>query len=117
MRHETNSNTSNEEYVKEKMKFDMQNAFLQRPSANSLLKAFAHTSLTCNPRASNDRIGILPPDPAINALEKTQSRLKFEIKQEYPKINLKHSSPTPDWGVFELNEGLTDRTDERNLLR
>ena len=49
MRHETNSNTFNEAYVNERVRFHVQNAFLERPSEDGLLKAFAHMSLTCDP--------------------------------------------------------------------
>ncbi|KAI9877636.1 MAG: hypothetical protein M1830_003251 [Pleopsidium flavum] len=55
------------------VKFDVQAAFLERPSADGLVKALSHMSLTCDPRASmsapNDCMDTLPPDPAIVKLQ------------------------------------------------
>ena len=93
IRHKTNSNTFNEAYVNERVRFHVQNAFLERPSEDSLLKAFAHISLTCDPRAPNKIIGKLPADPAINALEHERARLKTAIAQNYSKINLAKGTP------------------------
>ena len=86
MRHETNSNTFNEAYVNERVRFHVQNAFLERPSEDGLLKAFAHMGLTCDPRASRDYIGALPPDPKIAALEKERATLKTQIDDQYGKV-------------------------------
>ncbi|KAI9808022.1 MAG: hypothetical protein M1827_007547 [Pycnora praestabilis] len=50
MRHNSNSNIF-QAYLNQRVKFDVQAAFLECPSADGLLRAFAHMSLTCDPRA------------------------------------------------------------------
>ena len=51
MRHDANSGVFNVAYLNEKVRFDVQAAFLERSSVDGLTRAFTHMSLTADPRA------------------------------------------------------------------
>jgi len=51
MRHDPRTGVFSGSYLNEKVRFDVQSAFLDRPSMDGLTKAFTHMSLTCDPRA------------------------------------------------------------------
>jgi hypothetical protein len=80
MRHNPNSALFNKAYINEKVKFDVQSAFLERPSAYGLLRSLNHMGLTCDPRAPtfvpDEVLQALPPDPEIVELEQRRELLK-----------------------------------------
>jgi hypothetical protein len=80
MRHNPNSAVYNGAYINERVKFDVQSAFLERPSAHGLLRALTHMSLTRDPRAPvnppEEVLQALPPDPEIRRLEQQREELK-----------------------------------------
>lgn len=81
MRHDPKWATFNSAYINEKVQFDLQNAFLDEPTEDGLIKLFTHISLTRDPRASRDMVPEevwrdLPPDPEIVQLEKQRADLK-----------------------------------------
>jgi hypothetical protein len=51
MRHDPRTGIFSGSYLNEKVRFDVQSAFLDWPSMDGLTKAFTHMSLTCDPRA------------------------------------------------------------------
>jgi hypothetical protein len=73
MRHDPRTGVFSRSYLNEKVRFDVQAAFLDRPSMNSLTKAFTYISLTYDPRAPKhvlqEVLAALPLDPAIVELE------------------------------------------------
>jgi hypothetical protein len=74
MRHDPKWATFNSAYINEKVKFHLQNAFLDEPTEDSLLAMFSHIGLMRDPCASQDMVPdavweVMPPDPAIVALE------------------------------------------------
>ena len=81
MRHNPNSDIFNA-YLNEKVRFDVQAAFLERPSTDWLTRAFTHMSLTADPRAPTDVpkeiMDALPPDPDILAMDVEQIQLSKE---------------------------------------
>jgi hypothetical protein len=89
MRHDPKSNIF-EAYLNERVKFDVQAAFLERPSQDGLLRAFAHMSLTCDPRAptsiDSEVLDTLPPDPKILKLRRQREVLKSKIKADHKTI-------------------------------
>jgi len=62
------------------VRFDVQSAVLERPSADGVLRMLTHMSLMRDPRAPihvpDDVLAALPPDPEIAALEQERERLK-----------------------------------------
>lgn len=83
MRHNPNSALHNAAYINEKVKFDVQSAFLERPSKHGLLRALTHMSLTRDPRAPKSVVDVpeavfeaLPADPEIVELEERRELLK-----------------------------------------
>ena len=83
MRHNPNSALHNAAYINEKVKFDVQSAFLERPSKHGLLRALTHMSLTRDPRAPKSVADVpeavfeaLPADPEIVELEERRELLK-----------------------------------------
>jgi hypothetical protein len=86
MRHDQGSSIFNV-YLNQRVKFDVQAAFLERPSADHLLKMFAHMSLTCDPRAPVDVpdevLSRQPPDPKLITLTSLKEELKLKIYKEY----------------------------------
>ena len=66
MRHDPKSGIFNGAYLNEKVRFDVQSAFLERPSTDGLTRAFTHMGLTCDPRAPKD-----VPQEVMNALPPT----------------------------------------------
>jgi len=73
MRHNPNSAVYNGSYINERVRFDMQSAVLECPSADGVLRMLTHMSLIRDPRAPihvpDDVLAALPPDPDITALE------------------------------------------------
>jgi hypothetical protein len=51
MRHDPRTGVFSGSYLNEKVRFDVQSAFLDLPSMDGLTKAFTYMSLTCDPRA------------------------------------------------------------------
>ena len=91
MRHDPNSGIFNAAYLNEKVRFDVQAAFLERPSNDGLTRAFTHMSITCNPCAPTnvpeEVMDALPPDPDIVYLEKQQEDLFKTIQKKYGFLN------------------------------
>lgn len=84
MRHDSGSKIFQSYYPNGQAGCDVQRAFLGRPSADGLLKAFAHMSLTCDPRAPksmpDDLFDALPPNPEIIELQRRRDQLKRKIQ-------------------------------------
>jgi hypothetical protein len=80
MRHNPNSAVYNGSYINERVRFDMQSAVLECPSADGVLRMLTHMSLMRDPRAPihvpDDVLAALPPDPDITALEQEREQLK-----------------------------------------
>ena len=81
MRHDPKWATFNSAYINEKVEFHLQNAFLDEPMEDGLIKFFTHISIMRDPRASYDMVpdevwSTLPPDPDIAALEAQRDKLK-----------------------------------------
>jgi hypothetical protein len=81
MRHDPKWATFNSAYINEKVRFGLQNAFLDEPLEDGLITLFTHISITRDPRASYDMVpeevwNALPPDPDIARLEAQRARLK-----------------------------------------
>ncbi|KAG4430257.1 hypothetical protein IFR05_014253 [Cadophora sp. M221] len=80
MRHNPNSAVYNGAYINERVRFDVQSAVLERPSADGVLRMLTHMSLMRDPRAPihvpDDVLAALPPDPNITALEQEREKLK-----------------------------------------
>jgi hypothetical protein len=81
MRHDPKWATFNSAYINEKVQFHLQNAFLDEPTEDGLIKLFTHISLTRDPRASKNMVPAevwrdLPPDPEIIQLEERRAALK-----------------------------------------
>ena len=80
MRHLPNSAVYNGAYINERVRFDVQSAVLERPSADGILRILTHMSLMRDPRAPvhvpDDVLAALPPDPDIVALEQRREELK-----------------------------------------
>lgn len=72
-------------YINGKVKFDVQCAFLERPSTHRLLHTLTHMGLTCDPRAPitppKEVLKALPPNPKIVELEQRREQLKAETYQ------------------------------------
>ena len=87
MRHNPRTGVFSRSYLNEKVRFDVQAAFLDRPSMDGLTKAFTHMSLTCDPRAPKDVpkevMKALPPNLVIVELEKDWWELFEAIRKEY----------------------------------
>jgi hypothetical protein len=70
------------------VKLDVQSAVLGEPPETAVLNMLSHVGHSRDPRASSDMVpdgvwALLPPDPAIQALEQERARLKggqFRIK-------------------------------------
>jgi hypothetical protein len=86
MRHNPNSDIFNA-YLNEKVRFDVQSAFLERPSTDGLTRAFTHMSLTTDPQAPTDVpqeiMDALPPNPDVLAMEVERAQLFKELREEY----------------------------------
>jgi Protein of unknown function (DUF3435) len=80
MRHNPNSAIYNGSYINKRVRFDVQSAVLERPSADGVLRMLTHMSLMRDPRAPvhvpDDVLAALPPDPDIAALEQQREQLK-----------------------------------------
>ncbi|KAL8400415.1 hypothetical protein RB594_000708 [Gaeumannomyces avenae] len=81
MRHDPKFSTFHGAYLNEKVKFDLQNTFLEEETENELYKLFAHVSITRDPRAKRDMVPAevwanLLPDPEIVELERQRDALK-----------------------------------------
>lgn len=84
MRHDSGSKVFQTYYLNSRAGCDVQAAFLERPSANGLLKAFAHMGLTCDPQAPvsmpEDIFDALPLAPEIVTLQHWRGRLMKKIR-------------------------------------
>ncbi|KAJ4307350.1 hypothetical protein N0V88_000734 [Collariella sp. IMI 366227] len=81
MRHNPKWATFNSVYINEKVGFHLQNAFLDKPTEDSLLAMLSHIGLMRDPRASKDIVPdevweMMPPDPQLAALEAERAQLK-----------------------------------------
>ncbi|TVY12529.1 hypothetical protein LARI1_G009432 [Lachnellula arida] len=80
MRHNPNSAVYNGSYINERVRFDVQSAVLERPSADGVLRMLTYMSLMRDPRAPvhvpDDVLAALPPDPDITAFEQQREQLK-----------------------------------------
>ena len=76
IRHNPKTGVFSGSYLNEKVRFDVQAAFLDRPSIDGLTKAFTYMSLTCNLHAPKDVpkevMKALPPNLVIVELKKDQ---------------------------------------------
>jgi hypothetical protein len=74
MRHDLRTGVFSGLYLNEKVRFNVQAAFLDWPSIDGLTKAFTYISLTYDPRAPKDVpkevIKALPPNLVIVKLKK-----------------------------------------------
>lgn len=72
MQHNPNSAVHNRSYINERVRFDVQSAVLERPSADGVLRMLTHMSLMRDPRAPvhvpDDVLAALPLDPDIASL-------------------------------------------------
>ncbi|KAN0133029.1 Protein of unknown function (DUF3435) domain containing protein [Lactarius tabidus] len=88
MCHNNHSNVFQDAYLSAHMKLDMQSAVLGEPPKTAVLNMLSHVGHSRDPHASSDMVpddvwALLPPDPAIEALEQERARLKggqFRIK-------------------------------------
>ncbi|KAI6777633.1 uncharacterized protein J7T54_002767 [Emericellopsis cladophorae] len=94
MRHDPKWATFNSAYINEKVEFHLQNAFLDEPMEDGLIKFFTHISIMRDPRASYDMVPeevwrTLPPDPDIAALEAQRGvrRLSNKIRNKRAQRN------------------------------
>lgn len=89
MRHDPDFNVF-QENLNPHVKFDVQAAFLERPSADGLVKALSHMSLTCDPRAPtrapDGYMDGLPHDPEIVKLQEERKTLKVKIEDEFGRL-------------------------------
>jgi hypothetical protein len=74
MQHDPKWATFNSAYINEKVKFDLQNTFLDEPLEDSLITLFTYISIMRDPRASYNMVpeevwNALLPDPDIIKLE------------------------------------------------
>ncbi|KAH7009443.1 uncharacterized protein B0I36DRAFT_257829 [Microdochium trichocladiopsis] len=81
MRHDPKWATFNSAYINQRVKFDVQSAFLNEPTEDSLIELLGHMSLTKDPAARRymvpqDVWDALPIDPEILALENRRDQLK-----------------------------------------
>jgi hypothetical protein len=83
MRHNAKSAVFNGAYINERVRFDVQSAVLERPSADGVLRMLTHMSLMRDPRAPvhvpDDVLAAFPPDHHITALEQQREQLKVGI--------------------------------------
>jgi len=99
MRQNPNSAVFNGAYINERVRFDVQSAFLGRPSATGLLRVFTHMSLRRDPRAPihvpDEVLEALPRDSEIEELERQREQLKAgtyrlkgrEVEKEARRLN------------------------------
>lgn len=89
MRHRSNT-TIFDAYLNERVKFVVQAAFLEQPLEDGLLRAFAHMSLMCDPRAPIDITGeelkVFLLDPLMIKLSEQRKELKIMIKNSYTTL-------------------------------
>jgi hypothetical protein len=80
MQHNPNSALHNGHYANERVRFDVQNAGLELPSADGILKMLTYMSLMLDPRALihvlDEILAAFPLDPVITALEQEREQLK-----------------------------------------
>ncbi|EJT69048.1 hypothetical protein GGTG_13445 [Gaeumannomyces tritici R3-111a-1] len=81
MRHDPKFSTFHGAYLNERVKFDLQNTFLEEETENQLYKLFAHVSITRDPRAKRNMVPAevwanLLPDPEIAELEEQRAAFK-----------------------------------------
>jgi hypothetical protein len=81
MRHDPKWATFNSAYINEKIGFHLQNAFLDEPTEDSLLKMLSHIGHMRDPRARRDIVPdevweMMLPDLKIEALKAERTRLK-----------------------------------------
>ena len=86
MRHK-DSGTFGPNYSNENARCDVQSAFLDEPSHDGLMKAFAHMALTCDPNAPmevpSEIMESLPPDPDVTMFQANYLELRNDIKDAY----------------------------------
>ncbi|KAK3934352.1 hypothetical protein QBC46DRAFT_368262 [Diplogelasinospora grovesii] len=81
MRHNPRWATFNSAYINEMIQFDVQNAVLNEPSEDGLIRFWSHMSLMSDPRAASDMVPDevwqdMPPRPDIVDLELRRAALK-----------------------------------------
>jgi hypothetical protein len=81
MRHNPKWATFNSIYINEKVEFDQQNAVLDEPMEDGLIKFLTYTSIMRDPRASYDMLSdevldSLPPDPKSGNWRACRNELK-----------------------------------------
>jgi hypothetical protein len=105
MRQDLNSGVFNAAYLNQKVRFDVQAAFLERLSLDGLTKAFTHMSLTADPRAPtnvpDEILKALPPDLNIVDLENDRKELKRSLRYSYGTV-AKAEGKTPDWDAHQI---------------
>ncbi|KAH7012294.1 FluG domain-containing protein [Microdochium trichocladiopsis] len=111
MRHDPEWATFNSAYINQHVKFDVQSAFLNEPTQDSLINLMGHMSLTRDPSAKRNMVppevwDSLPIDPEILALERERETLKaghYDI----------HNNPKEDI-IRELTTQIRQKRDKRS---
>ena len=88
MRHDPMTGVFNGAYINHRVKFNTQDAFLERDvSDDGLTRAFAHMSIRCNPGVPKHVPGAvlsaLPPDPDIADLERRHAAMSQQLRHKY----------------------------------
>ena len=78
MRHDPKWATFNSAYINEKVEFHLQNAFLDEPMEDGLIKFFTHISIMRDPRASYDTV----PDEVLNSLAPDPDTIELEARRD-----------------------------------
>ena len=92
MRHDPFSGVFNGAYLNHRVRFNVQDAFLEEDlSDDGLTRIFTHMSITCNEnapaRVPKEVVDALPPDPEIVKLEKRHDELYHIIRDQYRFIS------------------------------
>ena len=88
MRHDPMTGVFNGAYINHRVKFNTQDAFLERDvSDDGLTRAFAHMSIRCNPgvpkHVPKAVLNALPPDPDIADLERRHAAMLQQLRYKY----------------------------------
>ncbi|WVN88141.1 uncharacterized protein L203_103342 [Cryptococcus depauperatus CBS 7841] len=113
MRHDPKWATFNSAYINELVEFHLQNAFLDEPTEDALIKMLSHIDVSRDPLASMDMVpdeiwAQLGPDPAVEELEQERERLKGGrakrarlVKRQYREYYFDHR---PTWDIEQQGD-------------
>ncbi|WVO16389.1 hypothetical protein L204_104064 [Cryptococcus depauperatus] len=113
MRHDPKWATFNRAYINELVEFHLQNAFLDEPTEDALIKMLSHIDVSRDPLASMDMVpdeiwAQLGPDPAAEELEQERERLKGGrakrarlVKRQYREYYFDHR---PTWDIEQQGD-------------